>query len=83
MITKIRKIGNSAGVILSKSILEQCSIKSEVLLEVSDNKIVISGVEKKPRAGWDKQFISAGSLEDNKVLIDNISNDFDNSEWTW
>ena len=30
MIIKVRKIGNSAGIILSKTILEQCAIKDEV-----------------------------------------------------
>lgn len=83
MIVKVRKIGNSVGVLLSKSLLEQCSIKDEVSLEIIDNFIVIKPVPKAPREGWEEQFLKAGSINENEILMDDLSNSFDKDEWTW
>ncbi len=83
MIVKVRKIGNSTGIILSKSILEQCDIKDEVSIEVKDETIIIQSIKKKPREGWVEQFIKAGSLTDHASLMPSFESDFDNEEWTW
>lgn len=83
MIVKVRKIGNSTGIILSKSILEQCAIKDEVSIEVKDETIIIQSIKKKPREGWAEQFITAGSLTDYANLIPSFESDFDKEEWTW
>ena len=83
MIVKVRKIGNSTGIILSKSILAQCSIKDEVTIEVKGEAIIIQPLKKKPREGWEEQFIKAGSLTDHASLIPEFDNKFDNEEWTW
>ncbi|MEJ5994859.1 hypothetical protein WG904_10565 [Pedobacter sp. Du54] len=83
MIIKVRKIGNSTGIILSKSIIEQCAIKEEVKIEVKGDSIIIRPVQKKPRENWEESFIKAGSLTDQSIIISNISNNFDDEEWTW
>ena len=83
MVVKVRKIGNSLGILLSKSILEQCAIKEDVSIEVLDNTIVIKPVLKQVREGWEEQFLKAGSLNEHEILIDEVSNSFDEEEWTW
>jgi antitoxin MazE len=83
MIIKVRKIGNSAGIILSKSMMEQCAIKDEVKIEIKGDSIIIQPVKKKPREGWEESFINAGSLTDHSTIIPNFSNNFDDEEWTW
>lgn len=83
MIVKIRKIGNSAGILLSKRIIEQCHIKDEVNIEVKDDSIIIQPVKKTLREGWAQQFLDAGSLKDTKDLMDNAVNHFDEEEWSW
>ena len=83
MIIKVRKIGNSAGIILSKSMMEQCEIKDEVRIEVKGDYIIIKPVKRKPREGWEETFIKAGSLTDHSVVMPTISNNFDDEEWTW
>lgn len=85
METKIRKIGNSAGILLSKSILNisQIDEKDPIRLTAIEGKIVIEKV-RKPREGWEEQFLKAKALEDTEMFIDDtISNDFDKEEWTW
>lgn len=83
MIIKVRKIGNSAGIILSKSIMEQCAIKYEVEIEVKGDSIIIKPVQRKPRENWEESFIKAGSLTDYSTIIPTISNNFDDEEWVW
>ena len=84
MIVKVKKIGNSKGIILPKNLLEMCEIEEEVSLTVEDNHIIISA-SGKPRAGWEEQFKTA--LSEVKELesdyFSNFSNEFDDKEWTW
>ncbi|MCZ2085678.1 MULTISPECIES: AbrB/MazE/SpoVT family DNA-binding domain-containing protein [unclassified Kaistella] len=83
MKTKLRKIGNSSGIILSKRILEQLDIEDEdeLQLVVEDGKILIEKVSD-VRTNWKEQFLQAGSLKDNDHEM-TFSNQFDEEEWTW
>ena len=83
MVLKLRKIGNSTGILLSKTLIEQCAIKDEVSVVVKDGSIIIAPVKKQPRNGWEQQFIDAGSLSDYENPMDNLQNKFDEEEWTW
>lgn len=82
MTVKIRKIGNSSGIILSKSILDLCQITEADQLELSvkDNKIVI---EKIVRKDWDKMFQAAGKDDDTTFLSEDLDAQFENEDWTW
>jgi len=82
MKTKVRKIGNSVGIIISQKILDQVAVKKEVNLSVKDSKIIIEAVKENPRESWEEMLLKARSLEDNDFLED-FDNDFDKSEWTW
>lgn len=83
MKTKIRKIGNSSGVILSKKMLEELNIepKDELELIVKEGKILIQKITQ-PRENWKEQFLKAGALKEKEVLMD-FPNQFDEEEWTW
>ena len=83
MIVKVRKIGNSTGILLSRSIIEQCHIKDEVSIEIKDNSIIIQPVKKNPREGWAQQFQTANSLADKDNFMGDLTNSFDQEEWTW
>jgi len=82
MTVKIRKIGNSSGIILSRSILDLCRIKETDQLELSvqGDKIVI---EKKVRKDWDKMFLAAGKDNDTAFLLEDLDTSFENEDWTW
>jgi antitoxin MazE len=86
MLTKIRRIGNSQGILLSKSMLDQVEIDELVNVEVKGNAIVIFPANSNPRQGWAEQFSlankgAAGIDEEN--LMEDVPNAFDDSEWTW
>lgn len=81
MLTSITKIGNSKGVIIPAHLLKQCSFDQEVLLEVQDDYLIISNV-KQPREGW-KEAFERNIVGEENILMDDVSNDFDQDEWTW
>ncbi|NAW49987.1 AbrB/MazE/SpoVT family DNA-binding domain-containing protein [Elizabethkingia argentiflava] len=82
MKAKVRKIGNSFGIIIGKKLLEQAEVKEEVSLSIEDSKIIIEAVKSNPRAGWEEMLLKAKSLEDTEFLED-FENEFDKTEWTW
>ncbi|MCL1654915.1 hypothetical protein M2T28_20025 [Elizabethkingia miricola] len=82
MKTKVRKIGNSFGIIIGKKLLEQAEVKEEVSLSIEDSKIIIEAVKSNPRAGWEEMLLKAKSLED-KEFLEDFENEFDKTEWTW
>ena len=85
MRTKLRKIGNSKGITLSKSLLDQYQFEEEVEIVIQENGLLIMPVKAKPREEWEKQFRTAikhGQKPD-QALLETFSNQFDKEEWTW
>ena len=81
---KIIQIGNSKGIRLSKSLIEQYNMKDEVLLEAKKDSIVIRPV-KNPRADWKKSFEKM-RLRGDDVLLDKgteFESEWDQEEWQW
>ena len=86
METKIRKIGNSTGVLLGKRILAQSGLAEEevVNLTVLGDKIIIEKMKKKPREGWEEQLIGANAADDHEQFFeDNMESAFERNDWTW
>ena len=84
MEAKITKIGNSQGIIIPKTIIEQCNLIDKVNLEVKDNNLIISPVVKNPRQGWEETIIAAGVDEEEELLMgDYLEHSWDEEEWTW
>jgi len=52
-------------------------------IEISKQKIIITPVQKNPRAGWKEQLIDNGAAGDKALLPENITNKFDEDEWAW
>jgi len=76
------QIGNSKGVRLPKTILNQCNIQNEVDLEVEEGKIVLYPINKKPRKDWDKKFKEMNkNRDDNLIINDKVDLEMDNWQW--
>jgi antitoxin MazE len=81
---KIIRIGNSKGIRLSKSLIEQYKMKDEVVLEAKKDSIVIRPVEN-PRADWEESFEKM-RLRGDDALLDNgteLESEWDQEEWQW
>lgn len=81
---KIIRIGNSKGIRLSKSLMEQYNMKDEVFLEAKKNSIVIHPV-KNPRAKWEKSFEKMRHRGDDALIDEGteLVSDWDQKEWQW
>ena len=75
-------IGNSKGIRIPKTILEQCHITKEVVLEIEGNNIIIKPATKEPRKGWDQHFRKMKE-EREDLLIINDKIDLDMAGWEW
>ena len=85
MITKVIKIGNSRGIRIPKSIIDQSGLRNEVELEVKDDKIIIKAVSKM-RENWDSAFQKMSQNNDDFLLDEKELNDqskWDKEEWVW
>ena len=85
MIQTIRKIGNSSGVLIPKTMLATCGITDEVEMEVLGDSIMLRSTKSKPRQGWDEAFKQAIANGDEPEgdMFEGMKNTFDDTEWTW
>ncbi len=85
MKTKIIKIGNSRGIMLSKHLINQYEFETEVEVIPKRDGILIKPSATFPRAGWEEQFEAAikKGQQPEKEMLEGFSNEFDNKEWTW
>lgn len=76
----IVKIGNSKGLRLNKAILERYNIKDKVELILGKKQIILKPVDK-PRKGWEEAFKNMHDNKDDELLIDDVFEDENFSEW--
>lgn len=82
MQTAIIKIGNSKGVRLPKTILEQCGITDSVEMEVLEGEIILKPTRTVPRQGWREQFTAMAANGDDTLAISDTL-DLDQGDWEW
>ena len=82
MQTKIIQIGNSRGIRIPKSFIEEAGLASEVELRVVESGILIERVYS-PRAGWREAARELRERGEDGLLDEPVASDFDISEWEW
>lgn len=88
MLTTMRKVGNSRGVLIPAAFLASCQIEDQVDMQLQDGHIVIKPVKRKLREGW---FAPHPELTDSpheaaeaaEIHVWNAAPTTDDSEWTW
>ena len=85
MKTRLKKIGNSKGITLSKALLEQYKFENEVEIVAQENGLLIMPAKARSREQWEDQFKMAKKAghKPDKNLLEGVSNSFDKKEWTW
>lgn len=76
----IINIGNSKGIRLSKTILEQYRIGDKVELILEDGYIILKA-KAKPRQNWEEAFKQMHANGDDQLLIDDVFTDENLEEW--
>jgi len=86
MKVEIIRIGNSRGIRLPKTLLEQCGFKDTAELSVKDGMLVLSPVSQ-VRTGWQEQFAQASDEQREadleELLPDTASREWDDEQWHW
>jgi antitoxin MazE len=86
MQTSLRKMGNSAGAIIPKPILDQLGLPlgAKIDVRLEDGKVILEPVKRKVREGWEegaKAVAAAGMTEEEREWLQ-MPYDFDD-EWEW
>lgn len=79
---RIVKIGNSQGVRIPKLLLEQSGIHDEVEIEVQGDCLTIRTAQCS-RSGWGEAFAAMAKNQDDVLLDEVNTTDWDQSEWEW
>jgi antitoxin MazE len=83
MKTRLVRIGNSQGVRIPRTIIEECGLLERVELRVKGNSVIITPA-RRLREGWDEAFARmAEKGADVLLLPDDLRNEFDETEWEW
>lgn len=77
--TRIIKIGNSQGIRIPKTLIQQARLGAEVELELQAGSLVIKPASS-PRAGWAEAF--ANAPQDNE-MVPQFENAWDEEGWEW
>jgi antitoxin MazE len=78
----IIQIGNSKGIRIPASVLNQCHIGTEVEMNIENQKIVIIPVKQTPRQEWAKKFKEMSANNHDSLLIDD-SLDIEQEDFVW
>lgn len=84
METKLVKIGNSFGIRLPKSLIQQYDLGDDIEIDPTEDGILIRS-RKKARIGWTEQLqlaIQNGHAPDGE-LLEGFSDEFTDKEWQW
>ena len=83
MKVKLINIGNSKGLRLPKTIIQQYKIGEDLQIELQEDGILLKPLTK-PRTGWSEQFETAVKpIEKQEKNWIEARNRFDKEEWTW
>lgn len=80
--TRLVKIGNSQGIRIPKPLLEQSGICEDLEIEVQDSYLIIRAAPKS-RIGWDEAFAVMGQQQDDILLDNETTTEWDQVEWEW
>ncbi|MDH4084210.1 MAG: AbrB/MazE/SpoVT family DNA-binding domain-containing protein [Nitrospira sp.] len=84
MKARVVRIGNSRGIRIPKTVIEQCHLHGAVDLEIRQGQLVIRSASK-ARAGWSQAFEQMHRHGDDQLLDPESASisKWDRKDWTW
>ncbi len=82
MLTTIRRIGNSQGVLIPKPILQQVGLVDEAEMIVEGNTLVLRRPKSAPRSGWAEASKELAASGDDALVWPEFANEED-AKLTW
>lgn len=82
MKSHIVRIGNSRGIRLPKTLLQEAQLEDEVEIQAEAGRILISKPSQ-PRAGWAEAARRMREHDEDHLLAPSTPTRFDKEEWKW
>jgi antitoxin MazE len=82
MLTKIRRMGHSRGLLIPKPLLEIVGLEEQAEILVEGNTLVIRPPKKRPRSGWAEASKEIAARGGDTLVLPEFANEFD-AEWIW
>ena len=80
--TRIVRIGNSRGIRIPKTLLDQADLPDEVELHAEPGRLVVQAV-RHARSGWAAAAKRMRARGEDRLLDDPTSTTFDRQDWKW
>lgn len=80
--TRIVRIGNSRGIRIPKTLLDEAGLPDDVELHAEAGKLVVSA-PRQPRSGWAAAAKRMAARGDDRIADEATSTRFDREEWEW
>jgi len=79
---KIINIGNSRGIRIPRTIIDQIGLTDDVELKVEGKTLIVQSIYH-PRQDWDDSFTQMATNKDDQLLDELTPTQWDEDEWTW
>ena len=80
--TRIVRIGNSRGIRIPKTLLDEADLPDDVELRAEPGRLVVQAI-RQPRTGWAAAASRMRARGENQLLDPPTSTSFDRTEWKW
>ncbi|MBX9716595.1 MAG: AbrB/MazE/SpoVT family DNA-binding domain-containing protein [Burkholderiaceae bacterium] len=77
MLTTLRKLGNSQGVIIPKPLLVEVGLTGEAEMRVENGAIVLRPTKRSPREGWSEASAAIAAAGDDRPVWPEFANEGD------
>ena len=82
MLTTIRRLGNSRGILIPKPLLKQAGLEDQAEILVEGNTLIVRRPKKVPRQGWAEASKGITARGEDRLVLPDFANEAD-AEWTW
>jgi antitoxin MazE len=82
MLTTIRRLGNSQGVLIPKPLLQQVGLEDQAEMRIEGDALVLRKPKTEPRAGWAEECRALAEAGDDALVLPEFANEAD-AELTW
>jgi antitoxin MazE len=77
MLTTIRRLGNSQGILIPKPLLQQVGLTDQADLQVEGDALVLRRPQAKPREGWAEASKAIAAAGDDALVLPGFANEAD------
>jgi antitoxin MazE len=82
MLTTIRRLGNSQGILIPKPLLQQVGLVDQAEMRVEGDALVLRKPKTAPRSGWAEECKEIAERGEDRLALPEFANEAD-AELTW